>query len=118
EPGLGSIAVGTGLSDHLRFGNSLYRLQLAVTTLFSDTGSDAYLCQSAGGGPGGMAVGLGADECADRGGDGGDSRSDRADPAWRPPRRDASGGGTVGLKARRRHSCPPSEGEVTCQFHS
>src|SRR5580765_4959627 len=98
EHDLGAVAAGTRLSDHLRFGNSLHRLQLAVTTLFSDTGSDAYLCQSAGGGPGGMAMGLGADECADRGGDRRDSRSDRADPAWRPPRRDASGGGAVGLK--------------------
>src|SRR3989442_644588 len=99
EHDLGAVAAGTGVSDHLRFGNSLYRLQLAVTALLSNTGGDTYLRQSAGGGAGGMAMGLGADEYTDRCGDGGHSRSDRADPAWRPPRRDAGGGGAVGLIA-------------------
>src|SRR6266849_933541 len=98
EHDLHTIAVGTRLFDHLRFGNSLHRLQLAVAALLSNTGGDAYLCRSAGGGAGGMAMGLRADECTDRGGDRRDSRSHCADPTWRPPRRDAGGGGAVGLK--------------------
>src|SRR6266849_1661534 len=96
EHDLRTVAGGTRLSDHLRLGNSLHRLQLAVTTLLTDAGSDAYLCQPASGGAGRLAVGLGADECADRGGNCGNTRSDRADPAWRPPLRDAGGGGAVG----------------------
>src|SRR6266403_4726307 len=102
EHDLGTVAVGTRLSDHLRFGNNLHRLQLAVATLLTNAGSDAYLCESAGGGAGRLAVGLRADEFTDRGGNSGDSRSDRANPAWRPPRRDAGGGGAVRLKTRDR----------------
>ena len=78
-----AICVWAGLFDHVWVGGCVHGIHVAVAASSASAGGDAHVCESGGRGASGMVAGSRTFVVASGAGVGGDSGSDRADPARR-----------------------------------